>query len=182
MIMCFHFWIMEHGSFLFQPIWRAPKSRGETHLRVSQSQVAEIWNLEARSRFPTLERGRGSSWEPRDSTRKSDLVDQARICTKQTTEWLVHIPGHPLVLGQATGTSDHKTHHGPDSGVCHHHTPYSILCDALWGLHPNGTNSRDSQVGVPKLSRNCPGWSPGTLGAHNSRLQARIAMRSEPKL
>jgi hypothetical protein len=25
------------------PKWRAPKSRGETHLRVSQSQVAESW-------------------------------------------------------------------------------------------------------------------------------------------
>jgi hypothetical protein len=46
--------------------WRAPKSRGETHLRVSQSQVAESWDLEARSQLPTLERGRGSSWEPRD--------------------------------------------------------------------------------------------------------------------
>ncbi len=46
--------------------WRAPKSRGETHLRVPQSQVAESWNLEARSRLPTLERGRGSSWEPKD--------------------------------------------------------------------------------------------------------------------
>jgi hypothetical protein len=31
-------------------------------------------------------------------------------------KWLVHSPGHPLVLGQATGTSDHKTHHNPDSG------------------------------------------------------------------
>jgi len=30
--------------------------------------------------------------------------------------WLVHIPGHPGVLGQATGTLDHETHHGPDSG------------------------------------------------------------------
>jgi hypothetical protein len=30
--------------------------------------------------------------------------------------WLVHIPGHPWVLGQAMGTSNHKTHHGPDSG------------------------------------------------------------------
>jgi len=33
-------------SLLEEPIkdrvWRAPKSRGETHLRVSQSQVAEI--------------------------------------------------------------------------------------------------------------------------------------------
>jgi hypothetical protein len=46
--------------------WRTPKSRGETHLGVSQSQVAESWDLEARSRLPTLERGRGLSWEPRD--------------------------------------------------------------------------------------------------------------------
>jgi hypothetical protein len=38
--------------------WRAPKSRGETHLRVSQSQVAESWDLEACSWLPTLERGR----------------------------------------------------------------------------------------------------------------------------
>jgi hypothetical protein len=47
-------------------LWRAPKSRGETHLKVPQSQVAESWDLEARSRLPTLERGRRSSWEPRD--------------------------------------------------------------------------------------------------------------------
>jgi hypothetical protein len=46
--------------------WCAPKSRGETHLRVSQSQVAESWDSEACSRLPTLERGRGSNWEPRD--------------------------------------------------------------------------------------------------------------------
>jgi hypothetical protein len=47
-------------------VWHAPKSRGETHLRISQSQVAESWDLEARSRLPTLKRGRGSSWKPRD--------------------------------------------------------------------------------------------------------------------
>jgi hypothetical protein len=76
-------------------------------------------------------------------------------------EWLVHIPGHPLVLGQATGTSEHKTHHGPDSGVCHHHTPYSILCDARGGY------IQMAQIpGTPKLeSRNCsetvPGGVPG---------------------
>jgi hypothetical protein len=46
--------------------WHAPKSRGETHLKVPQSQVAENWDLEGHSRLPTLERGRGSSWEPRD--------------------------------------------------------------------------------------------------------------------
>jgi hypothetical protein len=46
--------------------WRAPKSWGETHLRVPQNQVAKSWDLGARSRLPTLKKGRGSSWEPRD--------------------------------------------------------------------------------------------------------------------
>jgi hypothetical protein len=86
--------------------------------------------------------------------------------------WLVHIPGHPWVLGQATGNWTHLTHHGPDSGVSHHLTPYSILCDSPRHPRPNVTFSRDSEVGVPKLSWNCPGWSPGTLGAHNSRLRS----------
>ena len=94
-------------------------------------------------------------------------------------------------LGVETSHLGVETSHGhfdtqdspwPGLGGCHHHPPYSILCDAPPHPHPNGTNSRDSQVGVPKLSRNCPGWSPGTLGAHNSRLQARIATRSKPKL
>jgi hypothetical protein len=75
--------------------------------------------------------------------------------------WLVHLLGHPWVLGQAMGTWDHKTHHGPDSRVCHRHTPYSILCDAPWGLHPNGTNSRDSQVGVRNCLETLPGGVPG---------------------
>jgi len=57
------------------------------------------------------------------------------------------------VLGFATGTWTHKTHHGPDSGVSHHLTPYSILCSSPWGLHPNGTFCWDSRNGVPKLSR-----------------------------
>jgi hypothetical protein len=67
--------------------------------------------------------------------------------------WLVHIPGHPWVLGQATGTLTHLTHHGPNSGVCHHHTPYSILCDTPRHPRPNVTFSQDSRVGIPKLSR-----------------------------
>jgi hypothetical protein len=56
------------------------------------------------------------------------------------------------VLGLATGTWTHKTHHGPNSGVSHHLTPYSILCVTPWRGHPNGFLSRDSQSGVPKLS------------------------------
>jgi hypothetical protein len=44
-------------------------------------------------------------------TSRSSLI----LHPKQTTKWLVYIREHPWVLGQATGTLDHKTHHGPDS-------------------------------------------------------------------
>ncbi len=40
----------------------------------------------------------------------------------------------------------------PGLGRCHHHTPYSILCIRPWEWHPNGSFSRDSKSGVPKLS------------------------------
>jgi hypothetical protein len=33
---------IECGKDVWHTIWRAPKSRGETNLRVSQSQVAEV--------------------------------------------------------------------------------------------------------------------------------------------
>jgi hypothetical protein len=61
--------------------------------------------------------------------------------------------GTPLVLGQATATLDHKTHHSPDLGGSHHLLPYSILCTSPPRLHPNDSFSRDSQGGVSKLSR-----------------------------
>ncbi len=41
----------------------------------------------------------------------------------------------------------------PRLGRSHHLPPYSILCNSPRRLHPNGSFSRDSQVGVPKLSR-----------------------------
>jgi len=41
----------------------------------------------------------------------------------------------------------------PGLGGSHHLPPYSILCSSPPRLHPNGSFSRDSQVGVPKLSR-----------------------------
>jgi len=72
--------------------------------------------------------------------------------------WLVHIPGHPWVLGQATGISDHKTHHGPDSGVCHHHT-----LPIVYSATPHGGYIQIAQIpGTPEMeSRNCPEIVPG---------------------
>jgi hypothetical protein len=98
-------WQMTHSQVL-----------GWTHLRVHQSVVAENWDsegapdfqhykgVEGRARSPGIRLGRGTS--------RSSL----NLHPKQTTTWLVHIPGHPWVLGQATSTLDHKTHHGLDSG------------------------------------------------------------------
>ncbi len=61
----------------------------------------------------------------------------------------------------------------------HHLPPYSILCSSPPRLHPNGSFSQDSQVRVPKLSRNYPGWSPGTLRAHNSQLNQSCSPRQD---
>ncbi len=71
--------------------------------------------------------------------------------------WLVHILRHPLVLGQATGTLDHKTHHGPDSGeaTTFPHIVYSAMLRRTYievALFP----------GTPKLESRNPTKCPGS--------------------
>jgi hypothetical protein len=92
--------------------------------------------------------------------------------------WLVHIPGPLWVLGLATGTWTHKTHHGPDSGEA---TTFPHIVFSVAG---HGGYIRMAQIpGTPEMeSRNCLGGTPGTLNRHNSRLQSWIALRSKPKL
>ncbi len=57
------------------------------------------------------------------------------------------------MLGQATGNLDSLDSPRPELRGSHHLPPYSILCGSSQDLHPNGSFSRDSQSGVPKLSR-----------------------------
>jgi len=151
-------------------------------LRVHQSVVAESWDsrgapdfqhyrgVEGRTKSPGIKLGRGTS--------RSSL----NLHPQTNHTGLVSHFGTPLGAGISHG------HFGPQDsprlelGGSHHLPPYSIIYNTPRGLHPNGSFSRDSQVGVPKLSRNCPDWSPGTSNAHNSRLQSLIATRSESKL
>ncbi len=56
------------------------------------------------------------------------------------------------MLGLATGNLDSLDSPWPGLGGNHHLPPYSILCSSTRRLHPNGSFSRDSQGGVPKLS------------------------------
>ncbi len=57
------------------------------------------------------------------------------------------------MLGQATGNLDTLDSPRPGLRGSHHLPPYSILCSPVWRLHPNGSFSRDSKSGVPKLSQ-----------------------------
>jgi hypothetical protein len=63
------------------------------------------------------------------------------------------IVGAPLVLGRATGNTDTQDSPRPGLGGSHCLPPYSILCNSRRRWHPNGYFSRDSRVGVSKLSR-----------------------------
>ncbi len=59
--------------------------------------------------------------------------------------------GTPLGVGTSHGHFEPQDTPRPGLGGSHHLPPYSMLCSSRRRLHPNGTNSRDSQVGVPGL-------------------------------
>ena len=116
--------------------------------------------LGRRSRLLALERGKGRARSPGIRLgRGTSLLSYSDLQPKPTPSGLVHIRKHPWVLGQATGTLTHKTHHGLDSGVSHHLTPYSILCTSPRGPHRNGHfvpglphgSPEIVPVGVPRL-------------------------------
>ncbi len=134
------------------------------------------------SRLPALERGRGACQKSQDQTRKRDQKIKLEFASKTNHKVVSSHSRTPLGVGTSHGHFDTQDSPRPGLKGNHHLPPYSILCNAQRGLHPNGSFSQDSQVGVPKLSRNCPGWSLGTLSAHNSRLHSLIVTRSEPKL
>jgi len=61
--------------------------------------------------------------------------------------------GTPLGVGTSHGHLDSLDPPQPGLGGSHHLPPYSIFYRSRWRLHSNGSFSRDSQGGVPKLSR-----------------------------
>jgi hypothetical protein len=78
--------------------------------------------------------------------------------------------------------SDSQDTPRPGLGRCHHHTPYSILCVTLRRGHPNGFLSRDSQSGVPKLSRvGVPGLWTITASRPDLRLGRGLNQSCSPR-
>jgi hypothetical protein len=81
-----------------------------------------------------------------DKIRKRDkLYLVIRTCIKPTNK---------LVSSHSGTLSTRDSRDSPQPGLegSHHLPPYSILCVTPWHVHPNSTFSRDSRIGVPKLS------------------------------
>jgi len=166
----------------FAPILTHSQVLGWTHLRVHQSVVVESWDSKGVPDFQHYKGVEGHARSPRIRLGRGTSRSSLNLHPQTNHTELVSHSGTPLGVGTSHGHFGPQDSPRPGLGGSHHLPPYSILYDASLRLHPNGSFSRDSQVGVPKLSQNCPGWSPGTLGAHNSRLRGLIATRSEPKL
>jgi len=155
---------------------------GWTHSRVHQSVVAESWDSEGAPDFQHYKGVKGCARSLGIRLGRGTSRSSLNLHPKTNHMGLVSHSGTPLGVGTSHGHFGPQDSPRPGLRGSHHLPPYSILCNAPPRLHPNDSFSQDSQVGVSKLSRNCPGWSPGTLGTHNSRLQSLIATRSKPKL
>jgi len=129
---------------------------GWTHFRVHRSVVTESWDLEDAPNFEHYKGVEGCARSPGIRLGRGTNRSSFDLHPKQTTKWLVHIPGHPWVLGQTTGTLDHKTHHGPDSGETTTFPHIVFFVTLRWGYIQMALF-----FGTPKLeSRNCPETVP----------------------
>jgi hypothetical protein len=74
--------------------------------------------------------------------------------------------GTPLGFGTSLGHLDTQDSPWPGLGG-NHHLPYVVFSEARRG----GYIQMAQILGTSEMeSRNCPGWTPGTLDGHNSRL------------
>ncbi len=109
--------------------------------------------LEGCSRLLALQRGRGACQKSRDQTGKRDQIVKLESASKTNHKRVSLHSGTPLGVGISHGHFDTQDSPRPGLGGSHHLPPYGILCSSPRELHLNGSFSRDSQVGVPKLSQ-----------------------------
>ncbi len=114
----------------------------------------ESWDLGAAPNFQHYRGVEGHARSPRIRLGRGTRLSSLNLHPKPTTKGLVHIREHPWVLGQATGSLTHKTHHDPDSGGATTILPIVLFlplrrtCTRM-ALFPE----------TPKVeSQNCPGF------------------------
>ncbi len=96
--------------------------------------------VEGRARSPRIRLGR-------------DQAISSRTCIQNQHELVRNHSTCIWCWDKPRVNSDSLDSPRPGLGGSHHLPPYSILCSSTRRLHPNGSFSRDSQVGVPKLSQ-----------------------------
>jgi hypothetical protein len=158
------FWFFNSMSFFFAiatlMVWRAPKSLVEPTQGSNYVELRKVGTW-GRSRFPALKGVEGHARSPGIRLGRGTRRSSLNLHPKPTTRGLVSIWEHPWVLGQATGTLTHLTHHGLDSGeaTTFPHIVFSVLLrrsHIRMALFPR----------TPKLeSRNCPGLESQNFGS-----------------
>ncbi len=118
-----------------------------------KQETTEEKEVEARSLAHNTLRGRRACWSSGMGLGRVNKLHSLTWACTQPTQSGQCIVGTPLVLRRATSNMNTQDSPRPKLGGSHHLPLYSILCISWWRLHPNGYFSRDSQVGVLKLSR-----------------------------
>jgi len=131
--------------------WRAPKSLVEPTWGSNYVELWKGWTKRAALDFQHYRGVEGCARSPRIRPGRGTRLSSLNLHPKPTTKMLVHIREHPWVLGQATGTLNHKTHHGPDLGET------TTFPHIIFSTAPCGSYIRMALFpGTPKLeSRNC---------------------------
>ncbi len=97
---------------------------------------------------------RGACWKLRDRLGRGTSSLNCTILHPNPTHKWVRTHSAPFwCWDKPRANSDSLDSPWPGLGGSHHLPPYSILYSSPRDLHPNGSFSRDSQSGVPKLSR-----------------------------
>ncbi len=101
----------------------------------------------------SIKRGQRGCQKSRDQTNKKDQIIKLEFASKTNHKRVSQHSGTPLGVGTSHGHFYTQDSPRPGLGGSHHLPPHSIFCSFPPRLHPNGSFSQDSQVGVPKLSR-----------------------------
>ncbi len=113
----------------------------------------ESWDLRAAPDFQHQKGVERRPRSPRIRLRRGTSIISFESTSKTNHNRVSSHSGTPLGVGTSHGHLDSLDSPRTGLGGSHHLPPYSILYNSRWRLHSNGSFSRDSQGGVPKLSR-----------------------------
>ncbi len=127
---------------------------GQSQVGTNLLKLRNWEGLGAHSQLPALKGVRGVCRKLQDQTRKRDkLLSYSVLHPKPTNKLVITHFAHFQCWDKPRATLDSLDSPRPGFNGSHHLPPYSILCVSPLHLHLNDIFSRDSQSGVPKLSR-----------------------------